>query len=123
MRDWEDLNGSCSAHPAQPKPQGSHSMGEHARRIHRDAATLAAEVRGTTVDAQRYLADRVKRHPYSTLGTAAGIGYVLGGGLGSRLTVVLVGAATRLATALAVRELGVRILRDDAAAPVQNKDA
>ena len=39
---------------------------------------------------------------------AAGVGYVLGGGLATRFTVVLLGIATRLATAVAMREVAGR---------------
>jgi hypothetical protein len=87
-----------------------------------DAATLAAEIRGTTADLERYLTDQVERRPYSTLGVAAGIGYVLGGGLSSRLTVVLLGAATRVAMALVARELGARILQSGSTS-AQNKSS
>jgi hypothetical protein len=64
--------------------------------------------------AQHYLTEQVARRPYRTLGVAAGIGYVLGGGLSSRLTTLVFGAATRLAMALAARELGARLLQDSA---------
>jgi hypothetical protein len=90
---------------ADPLLQDPRSIGTHARRIQRDAATLAAEVRDTTADVERYLSDRVRNQPYSTLGAAAGVGYVLGGGLRSPLTAVLLGAAARLASVLVVREL------------------
>ena len=122
MRDAENSKGNGAAGGSEPPLQAPRSIGDHGRQIHHDAATLAAEVRGTTADLERYLTDQVKRRPYSTLGVAAGIGYVLGGGLSSRLTVVLLGAATRLATALAVRELGARILQRDSTS-VRSKSA
>jgi hypothetical protein len=73
-------------------------------------------------DLERYITEQVHRRPYSTLGVAAGVGFILGGGLRSRLTAVLLGAATRLAMALAARELAARVL-PGASASVQNKSS
>jgi ElaB/YqjD/DUF883 family membrane-anchored ribosome-binding protein len=44
---------------------------------------------------------RVKRHPYGTVAAALGIGYVLGGGLFSRLTGRILGTGLRLGIRLA----------------------
>ncbi|HET6280734.1 MAG TPA: hypothetical protein VFH73_07210 [Polyangia bacterium] len=44
---------------------------------------------------------RVKRHPYGTVAAAVGIGYVLGGGLFSRLTARILGVGLRLGVRLA----------------------
>jgi ElaB/YqjD/DUF883 family membrane-anchored ribosome-binding protein len=84
------------------------SAGDHARQIQHDANTLAAEVRRTTVDLERYLRDSVRHRPFTTLSVAAGVGYVLGGGLAARFTMEMLGLATRLAAALAVREIAAR---------------
>ena len=120
MRDAENSKGNGAAGGTEPPLQYPPSIGDRGRQIHQDVATLTADVRGTTADLERYLTDQVRRRPYSTLGVAAGIGYVLGGGLSSRLTVVLLGAATRLAAALVARELGSRILQSGSAS-AQNK--
>jgi hypothetical protein len=122
MRDAENSKGNGAAGGTEPPLQDRRSIGDHGRQIHHDAATLAAEVRDTTADLERYLTDQVKRRPYSTLGVAAGIGYVLGGGLRSRLTAVLVSTATRVAMALVARELGAR-LSPEASAATQNKSS
>jgi hypothetical protein len=111
MSDAENSKRNGAAGTTEAPLQDPRSISDRGRQIHHDAATLAAEVRGTTADLERYLTDQVKRRPYRTLGVAAGIGYVVGGGLSSRLTAVLLGAATRLATALVARELGNRILQ------------
>ena len=47
------------------------------------------------------------RRPYATLAAAAGVGYVLGGGLATPLTRIAIGAMMRLAVALAVREVSL----------------
>jgi ElaB/YqjD/DUF883 family membrane-anchored ribosome-binding protein len=104
-------------------PHGiARSLGDHRREIYNDAQTLTSAVRSATDDLERYLTDQVNRRPYSTLGVAAGVGYVLGGGLRSRLTAVLLGVATRLAVALAARELATRLL-PGAFTSVQNKSS
>lgn len=100
----------------------SRSLGAHSRDIYDDARALTLAVRSATDDVERYLRDQVNRRPYRTLGVAAGVGYVLGGGLRPRLTLVLVGAATRMATALAARALAARLL-PGASASVQDKSS
>lgn len=81
------------------------SIRNHARQIRDDAAALAAEVESTGDDLERYLTDLVRQHPLRTLGAAAGLGYVLGGGLRTPATVMFLGAATRIVAAQIVREL------------------
>ena len=100
--------------PAEPV-HDSLGLGDHGRQIHHDAAALGATMRDATNAAKRFLTAQVEQRPFSTLGVAAGVGYLLGRGLSSKLTVVLLGAATRVATALVARELGARMLRSDAA--------
>jgi len=102
MRDSEPSKANGAAMPPVDAP---HSVSDHGRRVQHDPATLAAELRGTAAGVERYLAEQVNRRPFGTLGAAAGIGYVLGGGLDSRLTIAIVGAAARLVAGLAVREL------------------
>ena len=119
MSDAEHSNGAGDASPEQ---RTARSLGDHGRQIHHDAHALAAAVQDATDDLERYLTEQVQQRPYSTLGVAAGVGYVLGGGLSSRLTAVLLGAATRVAMALAARELGAR-LSPAASASVQNKSS
>ena len=111
MSDAENAKGNGAPSGPQWQPQEAQSLGDHGRQIHHDVAALAAAVRDATDGLQRYLTAQVGQRPYSTLGVAAGVGYVLGGGLSSRLTAMLLGAATRLAIALAARELGTRVLQ------------
>ena len=117
----EHSNGPDGA-PSGTERQGQRSLGDHCRQIHDDAHALAAAVQEATDDLERYLTEQVEQRPYAPLGVAAGVGYVLGGGLRSRLTAVLFGAATRLAVALAARELAAR-LSPGASASVQNKSS
>ena len=112
--------GNGASSPTERQPQESRSLGDHGRQISRDAQALAAAVRDAADGVQRHLTGQVERRPFSTLGVAAGVGYALGGGLSSRLTAMLLSAATRVATALVARELGARILQSGSAS-AQNK--
>jgi len=104
------------------QPEGSPSLGDRSRRIQHDAEALAADVRDASDGMQRYLAAQVEQRPLRTLGVAAAAGFVLGGGLSARLTVFVLGAATRVATALVAREVGSRILQSGGAS-AQNKSS
>jgi len=106
-------NGSAGGGPPQ---QGRQSLGDHGRHIQHEAEALAAAVCDTADGVQLYVAEQVEHRPLTTLGLAAGIGFVLGGGLSARLTVVVLGTATRLATAVAARALSARILGRDSTA-------
>lgn len=106
MHGSEHAKGNGAAGVGDSSHHDVHTIGDHGRRLRRDAVALAAEVRSATADLERYLTEEVRRRPYGTLGAAAGIGYVLGGGLSARLTAVLLGTAGRVATALVARELG-----------------
>jgi hypothetical protein len=105
MTSPESSNGVGDPWPAAD----GRSFGDHRRQINQDAHALAAAVQHATSGVEDYLTERVQSRPYVTLGVAAGVGYVLGGGLGSRLTAVLFRAATRVALAVAARELGDRL--------------
>lgn len=62
------------------------------------------EIRGTLdIDG------RMKRHPYGTLAAAVGIGYVLGGGLFTRLTGRILGTGLRIGLRLAT----IPMLKDE----------
>ena len=105
MTSPESSNGAGDPWPAAD----GRSLGDHCRQISQDAHVLAAAVQQATSGVEGYLSQRVQSRPYLILGVAAGVGYVLGGGLGSRLTAVLLGAATRVVLAVAARELGDRL--------------
>ena len=121
MSDAKHANGPNGA-PSGTERQGQRSLGDHCLEIHQDVHALAAAMQDAADDLERYLTEQVEQRPYTTLGVAAGVGFVLGGGLRARLTAVLFGAATRLAVALAARELAAR-LSPAASESVQNKSS
>ena len=120
MNGLENANGSNKA-PGGTEAQAEDalSLADHCRQISHDAHALAAAVHEGSAELEHYLTEQVEERPYVTLGIAAGVGYVLGGGLRSRWTAALLGAAGRVAIAVAVRELAAR-LSPGAPAPVRN---
>ncbi len=116
MGDAQHSTDNGSGNGPWQQPQEPPSLGDHGRQIHHDAEVLATAVRDAADDLHRYVAEQVEQRPLMTLGLAAGAGFVLGGGLSARLTIALLGTATRLATAVAARELSTRILRRGATA-------
>jgi hypothetical protein len=65
--------------------ESAHQLLEEARSTFEDL--------GSVID----LRGRVQRHPYAMVAAALGVGYVLGGGLFSRLTFRMVGLGVRMA--------------------------
>jgi len=81
-------------------------LADTGRQLQSDAQRLLSHADQARNELQGYLTQSVRERPVATLATAAGVGYLLGGGLSSRLTVLMVGIATRLAMAVAAREMG-----------------
>ncbi len=78
---------------------------ERGREVWQDARGLASTVEEAFDEIQEYLREQVDARPYVALSAAAGVGYVLGGGLPSRVTRLLVGWGSRLALTMAVQRL------------------
>jgi hypothetical protein len=93
MPQYETHGGGNGKSPKTPK------VGERIDHIQDTAQQLISEARGAVSDVSAWLdlKGRVDRHPYGTLAMAAGIGYVLGGGLFTPLTARVVRLAARLA--------------------------
>lgn len=97
------------------KEEGSSGNGAHSHRpgigkrvehIESSAQQMWNEARGAVMDITQSLdlRGRVQRHPYALLAAAAGIGYVLGGGLFTGLTGKLIRIGVRLAALPFVKE-------------------
>lgn len=78
---------------------------ETGRQIRGDAQNLVTHVSEAGTELQSYVTDMVRERPLATIGVMAGIGYLLGGGLSSRLSVLALGVGTRFAMAVAAREM------------------
>lgn len=83
--------------PAQEKKTtGVEAMGQM-RALADEVKVLGEEVHTTTDEVQRFLTREVKQHPYRTVLVAFGAGYILAGGLASRLTRQVIRLALRSA--------------------------
>jgi hypothetical protein len=81
-------------------------LSEAGRQIRGDAQNLVTHVSEAGNELQFYLREVARDRPLGVLAVAAGVGYLLGGGLSSRLTVLALGVGTRFAMAVAAREMG-----------------
>jgi ElaB/YqjD/DUF883 family membrane-anchored ribosome-binding protein len=107
MSDRGHTNGAESSEGGARFPQ---HLTETGRQIRGDAQNLVSHVSEAGTELQSYVTDMVRERPLATLGVAAGIGFLLGGGLTSRLTVLALGAGTRFAFALAAKEMSAALL-------------
>jgi ElaB/YqjD/DUF883 family membrane-anchored ribosome-binding protein len=78
---------------------------EIGRDIGQNAQALARSVESAVRELETMLGQQVEKRPYCTLAGAVGIGYVLGGGLPSRMTSLLLGIGSRIALAALAREM------------------
>lgn len=100
----------------------SSAMSE-SRHAKEEAEQLAAALRRARTEWEEALRERFRRRPYATLATAAGVGYVLGGGLVPGLLRPLAGAGTRIAFGLLLQSiLNESTERDAASKPGRNED-
>lgn len=76
------------------------------RQVRRDAEALAASVQEAAGQLEHQVARNMRERPWTTLAIAAGTGFVLGGGLATKLTRLALGIGGRLALAMLVQELG-----------------
>jgi ElaB/YqjD/DUF883 family membrane-anchored ribosome-binding protein len=75
---------------------------EQSERVREDVVALAGAVRQAARGWRSLLRDRLDRQPYATLAVAAGVGYVLGGGMPTLLVRSLIGMGGRLALEQAI---------------------
>jgi len=78
---------------------------ERGREAYRDAQHLASTLEQAVDEIGQFLREQAEQRPYASLATAAATGYVLGGGVPSRLTGFLFGLGSRLAVEMFLREL------------------
>jgi ElaB/YqjD/DUF883 family membrane-anchored ribosome-binding protein len=78
---------------------------ERGRDAYREAQALTSTFEQVADEIGQFLREQAERRPYVSLATATGIGYVLGGGVPSRLTGVLFGFGSRFAVLMFLRQL------------------
>jgi hypothetical protein len=94
----------------QQQPRGNGEVDpaqilEHGKELWREARGLASTAEEAFEEIEVFLREQLDRRPYVTLAAASGVGYILGGGLPSRLTGLLVGWGARLALANVMQQL------------------
>ena len=78
---------------------------ERGKEAYKEAQALASTLEQAVDEIGQFLREQAERRPYVSLATAAGIGYVLGGGVPSRLTGFVFGLSSRFAVEMFLREL------------------
>jgi DNA-binding transcriptional LysR family regulator len=78
---------------------------ERGREAYREARQLASTLEEGVDEIGQFLRDQTERRPYVSVATATAIGYVLGGGVPSRLTGFLFGLGSRFAIEMFLQEL------------------
>jgi ElaB/YqjD/DUF883 family membrane-anchored ribosome-binding protein len=99
------MNSAASASASRDR----RAFSKHARQLRQETGALAASAEAAVGDLQGALRHELDCRPYATLAAAAGVGFVLGGGLASRLTQTMLGVANRVVMAVVAREIGDRL--------------
>lgn len=89
---------------SQPGPS-LRELVEESGRVREEFMALTGAALHVAHGWQALLRDRLERQPYATLAGAAGVGYVLGGGLPTALVRVLIGVGGRLAVERVIAQL------------------
>ena len=85
---------------------------EQGERVREDVVALAGAVRQAARGWRSLLRERLERQPYATLAVAAGVGYVLGGGVPTLLVRSLIGFGGRLALEQAIARFALPESKD-----------
>jgi hypothetical protein len=85
------------------------SVPQYTRRVRHDAELLAQSVQEAAGQVEKSIAESLRERPWTTLAVAAGAGFVVGGGLATRMTRVMLAMGGRLAFAMVMQELGARV--------------
>ena len=93
---------SETRHPSRVVPPRKSSREDAPLGAFQLAASRASEARERLGAWTETLARQTKEHPVRSLAVAVGVGFVLGGGLFSRITARLVGAGARVGLRMAV---------------------
>ena len=78
---------------------------ETGRNIREDTSALAGTVSNAAQELSAFVEAQLQERPYATLGIAAGVGYVLGGGLSLGFGRMLFGTGGRVLATLLVQQL------------------
>jgi hypothetical protein len=112
-------NDSASTSTRAPARQSQHAstvreLYEQGGEARDQIVELSAAIRRLLRDSEGVLRERMRKQPYGTIAAAAGVGYVLGGGLSPSAVRLLFAAGGRLAVEAFLHQLTTR--KDSAAA-------
>lgn len=93
----EEARESRREERARPEEDPVECLGHHARQLLDDAGSVVDDLHRAAEDGRRVVRRSLEERPYETLAVAAAAGFVLAGGLASRLTPTLMRAAGRFA--------------------------
>ena len=95
-----------AAGPARPEPEGpaAADVGRRAAAVSQDVGRLNEDLSALAEETTAFLRHQLTRRPYLTLGAAAGLGYVLGGGIPRWMVRAALGLAVKTAVAAVVQE-------------------
>jgi len=89
--------------------EGTGDMRQRFETTQRDLRTemdaMSQTVRQATQEVGSYLREQLQERPYATLGAAAGLGFVLGGGFSWRVGSLLFGTGGRVLASMVLREV------------------
>lgn len=77
---------------------------EHTAELKEEAQDLASSLKDLSADVRGALEEQLEQRPYAVLGVAAAFGYVLGGGLPSRITRAGLGIGMRIGMGMLMRQ-------------------
>lgn len=104
MNPRADVTRRAGDGAAQPGPS-VRELVEESGRVREEFIALTGAALHVAHGWRSVLRDRLERQPYATLALAAGVGYVLGGGLPTALVRVLIGVGGRLAVERVIAQL------------------
>ena len=82
---------------------------DQGRQVRDEAQQLLTSLQQAAAEVRETLRERLGHHPYTVLGVGFGVGYILGGGLPSRVTRLLFDVGSRVAVAQLVQQFTVGI--------------
>lgn len=83
------------------------SWGSSREQISHDARALADSLQGAATSIEEALEQQLRQRPYGTLAIAAGAGYLIGGGLATRINRMAFALAGRIFVGIVAREIAI----------------
>ena len=107
-RQEQNQRKSESNAPRPGRPSAARLL-ERGRQVERDAQSFASNMEGLVSDVESLVRSSLEARPYETLGIAAGVGFVLGGGLTIGVLGMALRAGTRMASAAVLQGTLARV--------------